>query len=153
MGGLADVRQQEWCYVAAAHSGTVGCGQAAHDGLGDGLWVGLVGYRDGVGHHHSAEQAAPPVGVKNSGRGVWMVRSDRHRQVAAPGPELGHYVGALPDDRDAERLQGLNGSGQVEDRFGSGTNHGYRQCGQRGEVGRNIAILAPVHTADPACGE
>ena len=78
-GGLTDVRQQEGCHGAAAYPGSVGCGQTTHDGLGDGLWVGLVGNRDGVGHHHSAEQAAPPVGVKNPGRGGWKVRSDRHR--------------------------------------------------------------------------
>ena len=53
-GGLADMRQQEGCYVATVYSGSVGCGQTTRDGISDGLWVGLVGNRDGISYHYSA---------------------------------------------------------------------------------------------------
>ena len=82
-----------------------------------------------------------------------MVGPDTYRQVSAGGPELAESVGAVADGWYPEGLQGLDGAGHVQDGLRSGADHGHRDGGKCCQVRGDVAVVAPVHSADSAGGE
>ena len=117
----------------------------------------LVAFRDG-GRDEDAAAVAHGPGGPDHGRDLGR-RSHRlrDRQTAAAGPESGELTvrGVEAEDRHTERLQPLQGAGQVEERLRPGADRHHRVAGQRQEIGTLVAGLRPVavHTADPPGGE
>ena len=66
--------------------------------------------------------------------------------------EPGEPVGAVPQHRDRQRLQPLQGGGHVEDRLHAGADHEHRRRGEHPEVGRDVERLRrpSVHPAETA---
>ncbi|MBS1265464.1 MAG: hypothetical protein MAG471_01309 [Acidimicrobiaceae bacterium] len=82
-----------------------------------------------------------------------VVGPDSHRQAGPTGPELREHVGSLADHGHTQRLQVFEGPGNIEDRLGAGTDHGYGDRPQGCQVGRYVMLFATVNPADSTCGE
>src|SRR6266516_7536225 len=93
-----------------------------------------------------------PVGARDRRRFLRRFDTRGDRRPALGGVEERQLVGAVADDRDAERLQHLGGRGHVEKRLGARRDHQGRRAGELREVGGDVRPPgeATVDAADPA---